>query len=315
VCPAQAVGTDADVRKNLNLASLQAGQMDGRGVKMMIVDSGIDQNKIPVVGGFSPNKSVSPGNSPPGHGTMVAFDALIAAPRAMIYDYPLLTSTAGGRWVGLLSDGLRVLSEIMVTHLQVPGPMVVVNSWALYDRRTDVPVGNPQNYCSNPRHPFNTIIPALTAAGIDVLFAAGNCGATWSDQRCGLSDRGPGNSILGANSHPDVISVAAVTINDDVLGYSSEGPGTLYANKPDIAGFSHFTGSGIFPVDVGTSAACPVVAGVVAALRSKSSIRNLPPAMVKNSLLQSARRIGSAGWDPQTGAGVIDAGAALALLP
>lgn len=315
VCPSGAVGTDADVRQKLNLASLQAGQMDGRGVKIMIVDSGIDQTKIPVAGGFSPNPSVSPGNSPSGHGTMVAFDALIAAPRAMIYDYPLLTTTAGGRWVGLLSDGLRVLSEIMVTCLQVPGPMVVVNSWALYDRRTDAAVGNPQNYCSNPRHPFNTIISALTAAGIDVLFAAGNCGATWPDQRCGLSDRGAGNSILGANSHPDVISVAAVTINDDVLGYSSEGPGALYANKPDIAGFSHFTGSGVSPVDSGTSSACPVVAGVVAALRSKSSIRDVPPATLKNSLLQSARRVGNPGWDPQTGAGVIDAGAALALLP
>ena len=193
--------------------------------------------------------------------------------------------------------------------------MVVVNSWALYDRRTDVAVGNPQNYCSNPRHPFNTIISALTASGIDVLFAASNCGATWPDQRCGLSDRGPGNSILGANSHPDVISVAAVTINDDILGYSSEGPGTLYANKPDIAGYSHFVGSAITPVDSGTSAACPVVAGVVAALRSKSSIRDLPPATVKNALLKSARCVGTAGWDPQTGAGVTDAGAALALLP
>lgn len=315
VCPPSSVGTVIDVRQRLNLASLQSNQMDGRGVKIMVVDGGIDQTQIPVVGGFSPNPAVSPGNSPSGHGTMVAFDALIAAPRAMIYDYPLLTSNSGGRTIGLLSDGLRVFSEIMVMHLQVPGPMVVINSWAVYDRRTDSPIGNPQNYCSNPRHPFNTLISALTATGIDVLFAAGNCGGTWADQRCGLNDRGPGNSIFGANSHPDVISVAAVTINDDVLGYSSEGPGTLYANKPDIAGFSHFAGSGVFPVDSGTSAACPVVAGVVAALRSKSSVSNLPPSTIKDALLQSARRISTADWNPQTGAGITDAGAALALLP
>jgi hypothetical protein len=315
VCPTNAVGTAADVRQKLNLNPLQADQMVGRGVKIMVVDSGIDQNQIQVAGGFSPNPSVSPGNSPPGHGTMVAYDALIAAPHAMIYDIPLLTSTAGGRWVGLLSDGLRAFAEIMAIHLQVPGPMVVVNSWALYDRRTDSPAGNPQNYCSNPHHPFNTIITALTSAGIDVLFAAGNCGGTWPDQRCGLSDRGPGNSILGANSHPDVITVAAVTVDYEVLGYSSEGPGTLCENKPDIAGFSHFSGSGVYPADTGTSAACPVAAGVVAALRSKTSIRDLAPATIKGSLLRSARRINGAGWNPQIGAGVIDAGAAKALLP
>jgi subtilisin family serine protease len=156
---------------------------------------------------------------------------------------------------------------------------------------------------------------SMIGSGIDVVFAAGNCGGAWPDRRCGSSDRGPGRSILGANSHPDVITVGAVTIHDDVLGYSSEGPGTLSANKPDLAGFSHFQGSGISPFDGGTSAACPVVAGVVAALRSKPSARGLTPAQLKAFLVKSARDVAGNGWDPQTGYGVIDAGAAWALLP
>jgi hypothetical protein len=116
VCPEYAVGNDADVRQKLNLTSLQVDQIDGPRVKIMIVDTGIDQTRIPVAGGFSPNPSVHPGNSPTDHGTMVAYDALIAAPHSMIYDYPLLTSITDGKWVGLLSDGLRVFAEIMIKH-------------------------------------------------------------------------------------------------------------------------------------------------------------------------------------------------------
>ncbi|MDP2992402.1 MAG: S8 family serine peptidase [Deltaproteobacteria bacterium] len=315
VSPTGAIGSDNDVRQKLNLASLHSAQFDGRGVKLMIVDTGIDQSRVGVSGGFSPNPAVSPGNSPPDHGTMVAFDACIAAPRAMVFDYPLLKSTDAGQWVGLLSDAIRVFSEIMIAVLQTPGPAVVVNSWGMYNRSQDAPVGNPQNYSANPRHPFNQLVTALIGAGVDVVFASGNCGSTYPDTRCGSSDRGPGNSIHGANSHPEVITVGAVTINDDALGYSSEGPGGLASQKPDVAGFSHFVGSGVYPVDSGTSAACPVVAGVVAALRSKPGFKSLAPAQLKAVLMKSARDVGAPGWDPQTGWGVVDAGAALTMVP
>jgi subtilisin family serine protease len=45
-------------------------------------------------------------------------------------------------------------------------------------------------------------------------------------------------------------------------------PGRLTKNKPDVAGYTHFKGSGVYTADGGTSAATPVVAGVVAAVRS-----------------------------------------------
>jgi len=315
VSPTGAVGSVHDVLQKLNLANLHSAQLDGRGVKLMIVDTGIDQSLVGVSGGFSINPAVSPGNSPPDHGTMVAFDACITAPKAMVFDYPLLKSASGSQWVGLLSDAIRVFAEIMIAVYQTPGPAVVVNSWGMYDRSQDAPIGSPQNYSANPRHPFNQLITTLVGMGIDVVFAAGNCGSTCPDSRCGPSDRGPGNSIHGANSHPEAITVGAVTINGDVLGYSSEGPGGLASQKPDVAGFSHFVGSGVFPVDSGTSAACPVVAGVVAAFRSKPSIKPLAPAQLKAVLMKSARDVGAPGWDPQTGWGVVDAGAALALLP
>jgi hypothetical protein len=313
ICPGGPVGAAADVRARLNLGPLQAAGFDGHGVRIAVVDTGIDGTRLNVVGGWSPRPGVGPGTTPAAHGTMVAYDAQLAAPAAMIYDYALLQSQSGGRWVAFLSDAIRAFAEIMAFILQNPGPMVVVNSWGMFDRVSDAPVGNPQNYSANPTHPFNQITGALAGSGADVFFAAGNCGSTCPDVRCGAGDRTPGNSIHGANSHPDVASVAAVTINDEVLGYSSEGPGGLTHDKPDFAAFSHFAGSGVNAQDDGTSAACPVAAGVAAALRSKPTVRAIPPADLRVAMVAGAR--GAGAWDPQTGWGIVDAGAALAHVP
>ncbi len=155
---------------------------------------------------------------------------------------------------------------------------------------------------------------AAFAAGADVFFAAGNCGADCPDQRCGAGDTGPGASIHGANSHPDVFTVAAVTVTDRRLGYSSQGPGALYSRKPDLAGFSHFAGSGIYPADGGTSAASPVAAGVAAALRQRLASDRLAPAQLKGLLQRTARDLGGDGWDYDLGYGVIDAAAAVKAL-
>lgn len=312
VCPSAAVGGVLDVENQTAIAPVHAAGHRGQGVRVAIVDNGIDGAFINVSGGLNMAGFPAPGTSPRHHGSMVAFDARIAAPNAMILDYPLLRTAAGGGWIGFLSDAIRIYAELLVQVLQVPGPMVVVNSWAVYDRSQDRPVGHPQNYSANPRHPFNQILTSLVGAGADVVFAAGNCGAGCPDGRCGLGDRGPGNSIHGANSHPDAISVAGITHNGDLLGYSSEGPGGLHAQKPDIAGTSHFSGSGVFPADSGTSAACPVVAGVVAALRSKPSARSITPAAMKTALLQSAIQPAaySPGWNSQTGFGAVNASAA-----
>jgi subtilisin family serine protease len=316
ICPNGAVGAVVDVQTHIGIGAVHAAGHRGQGVRIAVVDTGIDGTRINVSGGLNVPNFPAPGTSPIDHGTMVAFDALIGAPNAMILDYPLLKSVAGGGWIGFLSDAIRIYAELMILILQTPGPLVVVNSWAMYNRSSDRPVGNPQNYSANPKHPFNTILGALVGAGADVLFAAGNCGGMCPDGRCGVGDQGPGNSIHGANSHPDAYCIAGVTHTGDWLGYSSEGPGGLLAQKPDIAGTSHFVGSGVYPADGGTSAACPVVAGVVAALRSKPSARTITPAALKQALLNSAVQPAgtSAGWNGQTGFGVVRADAALALV-
>ena len=312
-CGEKAVGSDADVAKRLGVSKLRNASLTGKKVRVAIVDTGIDGTRIPVAGGWGPVPGYTPGTSPADHGTMCAFDALISAPDAKILDYALLQSTGAG-WSGFLSDALNAFANLIELLETKPGPLVVNNSWAMFDRTEDEPIGSDGNYSANPDHPFNQIVGSLIAAGADVCFAAGNCGKSCPDDRCGKHDVGSGQSIHGANSHPDVLTVAAVTIDDRRLGYSSQGPGGLAQRKPDVAGYSHFLGSKVWDVDAGTSAACPVVAGVIAALRQKVSVKKLPPASMKALLQRTCNDIDGAGWNSDLGYGIVDAGAALKAL-
>src|SRR5262249_18062175 len=124
-------------------------------------------------------------------------------------------------------------------------------------------------------------------------------------------------TITGANSHPDVICVAGVDTNQTLVGYSSLGPGTLFNNKPDIAAYTHFLGSEAFgrgEPDSGTSAACPVMAGVVAAVRSifpfDPANPNRTPANVKQFFIQNTVNPGGArGWRNDIGNGIVNTAA------
>lgn len=313
-CGNAAVGKASDVATKLGLSVLRKAGLTGKGVRVAIVDTGIDGNIAPVAGGWSPVPGYVPGSTGPDHGSMCAYDARIAAPDCRLLDYALLQSQAGGGWTGFLSDAVAGFAELLALLQAEAGPLVVNNSWGMFDRSDDAAIGSAENYSANPNHPFNQMAATLVAAGADVLFAAGNCGAQCADGRCGTGDVGPGASIHGANSHPDVVTVAAVTVKDRRLGYSSQGPGGLAARKPDIAAYSHFRGSGVYANDGGTSAACPVAAGVAAALRQKGPGRKLAPAQMKGLLQRSARDLDGNGWDYDIGYGVIDARAALKLL-
>lgn len=312
-CGPDAVGTDADVARRLGVPALRAAGLTGREVRVAIVDTGIDGRQIPVSGGWAPVRGYRPGSAPPAHGTMVAFDLRIAAQDARILDYALLQSRAQ-TWTALLSDAVAAYADLLQTLEGDAGPLVVNNSWGIYDRAQDAPIGSPENYSANPQHPFNQLVGSVVASGADVFFAAGNCGADCPSRQCGTKDIGPGASIHGANSHPDVVTVAAVTVTDRRLGYSSQGPGGLARRKPDLAGFSHFKGSGVYPVDTGTSAASPVAAGVAAALRQRVSTAKLTPAQLKGLLQRTARDLDGNGWDFDLGYGVVDAAAALLIV-
>lgn len=310
-CGAPPVGTTRGVQTGLSVSALRTAGLNGNGVRVAVVDTGIDGQLVPVSGGWTLDPADRPGQFARDHGSMVAFDVTIAAPRAQILDYAALSRVG---LATLLSNVLAAHTELLALIQQTPGPLVINNSWAVYRRGADEPIGSPGNYSANMNHPFNQILSTLVGAGADILFAAGNCGAECPDGRCGVTDIGPGASIHGGNSHPDILSIAAVTTRHERLGYSSQGPGGLYNRKPDLSAYSHFSGSGVFPADSGTSAASPVAAGVVAAIRQRFSPAQLPPAQLKGALQRSARDLSGQGWSYDFGYGVINARRALRML-
>jgi len=328
VCPGNpAVGKDGDVAKLLAVSKLAAAGMDGTGVYLAIVDTGINlahlqgkerTPKLDTAQSWTPaGVATTPGQHPVDHGTMCAYDAGIAAPAATLLDYAVLLSKTPGATTmsGLLSDAVLAYSHLRTILNAMPAAsraMVISNSWGMFAPAWDFPPGHPGNYSDNPNHPFNVMVANLEAAGADILFAAGNCGRDCPDSRCSFGTTLP---ICGANSHPAVLSIAGVDIHKSRVGYSSQGPGRLSAKKPDVSAYTHFEGSGVYPADSGTSAACPVAAGVVAAIRSKSSTAKLSPLQLRLLLLKTATDKGRKGFDYDYGWGILNPGKLAPLLP
>lgn len=329
------LGNAAAVAKKLNVAGLAARGLDGTDVAIAIVDTGINlafvASKLAATPLFDAAASWSPPGTPPpnpgawpvAHGSMCAFDALIAAPKATLVDFPVLTANypgGGSVMSGTLSAAIAAYGYMLTAWASGPltsyKALIASNSWGLYHPSWDFPAGHPGRYCDNPGHPFNVQLGAASRAGIDIVFAVGNCGAPCADNRCQGRTTG---SIMGASAMADVLTVAGCDLNDNRVGYSSQGPSiaNMYSQKPDITGYTHFLGSEAFgsgTPDSGTSAACPVLAGCVAALRTSASIPPrtvMSPAALCNALRMSARpKPAAQGWNGDYGFGIVDPSAA-----
>jgi subtilisin family serine protease len=294
---------------------LRDHRLSGQDVNVVIVDEGIDASKIPhnYAGGWAGGPSL-PGSTVDGHGMMIVRNVLALAPRAKIFDCPLLPPHISD--VPMFASDAQAVYDRMLTdirylrQLRWGGPnWVFVNAWAVYDRKSD-PGGQ---YTNNPTHPFNVAIANTDGAGIDVVFCAGNCGLFCPRSNCGARDRGPGYSIHGANSHAKVLTAGAVRTDGTWLGYSSEGPGQslLAKEKPDLCAPSQFCEThDAHARNTGTSASCALAAGVIAALRSRWDYAVMSPEELRGILRTTARRKPNTNWNGRLGYGIMDAAAA-----
>ncbi|HUP01595.1 MAG TPA: S8 family serine peptidase [Gemmatimonadota bacterium] len=153
---------------------------------------------------------------------------------------------------------------------------------------------------------FDDAIDAVEAAGAIVVWSAGNAGAA------GVTS--PGSR---ADSPVNAFSVGSVDADDQLAPLSGRGPsacGGPHATKPEVVApgegatsrnlFNQFT------TVRGTSFATPMVAGVLALMRSKDPL--ISPEEAKTILIQTARDLGPPGDDNAFGHGLVDAAAALA---
>jgi subtilase family protein len=341
------VGTTQTVRTKLDVPTLQANGLDGTGVGLAIVDSGIYVRRIQrLLGQMGPPTAVKldmPNSwRPPGlvtkpfdhrlgHGTMCAYDALIAAPEATLLDFPMLLArpVADHHSTSMVDAALLAYARLAILWW-VTRPfdaLVVSNSWGLFHPcLEDFPPGHPYRFIDNPNHALRKyLIRPLAATGMDIVFCGNNCG----DGRNCAGDCASGTClsktdrmIMGANTYEEVLTVGGCDTNDQMVGYSSRGPSIagMYQNKPDLVAYTHFLGSktvGMDVPDTGVSAACPAAAGCVAALRTRFKPNKVSPSRLFQKLRDTAYRPAGGGpWPrPDFGHGVIRPADAYQQLP
>ncbi len=295
----------------------------GQGAVVALMDTGADVNHPDLAASWrgGTNSWLDPYNAHPlspfdddGHGTgvlgiMVGGDfsgaTIGAAPLA--------------KWIAAKmfnDDGLTffsVIHQIFQWFLDPDGnpdtddaPDVVNGSWGFEDPST---VG--QCYNLFPAD-FQPEIDALNAAGVAVVFAAGNAGPA------------PGTSISPAN-YPGVIAVGSVNASNVVDATSSRGPGACPAKPayPDVTapGVSvktsdlSFGGLPNYAAGTGTSFSAPHASGVLSLLRSAFPDATLD--QLKIALSGSAIDLPAGapdGPDATYGNGLIDALAAFNFL-
>ena len=349
-CPGEQSGRQfgdrASADQLIGVKALKDAGLDGDGVHVVIVDRGLNKDDVEgkLKGRFGGGWAIVPQNGEPPiqpgalnvvrgvtnneHGMMIARNILRVAPKVCLYDLPLIPPRILGLPIFLSNAQAafeRVLADLQARGAKDKGEKwILVNAWAPFDRMSEVPRGN---YSENPSHPFLKLIGEMADHNIEMVFAAGNCGQFCPDPRCGAYDVGPGESVYGANAHPAVLTVGAITAHSIGIGFSSQGAdpdtlarvkphlGPLAREKPDLAAPSMFSEqSDRHTRNGGTSAACAMVAGVLAALRERWGPKDVSLDAMKQCLRETARRHGQAGWDARLGFGVIDAEAALSQL-
>jgi hypothetical protein len=262
----------------------------GSGVKVCVIDTGIDQDHEDFVTDRLTGLTSSsyPWNSDGyGHGTHCSGTIAAArnnggvigvAPDAEIYMVRVFADNGGWIYASGLLDA--------VYQCQAAGAKIVSMSlggpW-----RSDVE---------------NLAYRKLFEEGMLLIAAAGNLGET-----------AYGTEFMYPASYDGVISVAAVDSNKAVTSFSQKN------NRIDLAAPGLKVLSTIpmrwggYGYSSGTSMACPHVSGVAALLWSYKP--SATAAEIRDAMLQSAEDLGSSGQDDSYGHGLVSAMNALAILP
>jgi subtilisin family serine protease len=324
------------VRQLLNVDPVHKAKITGKGVRVVMIDSGFDQSRA----WFKPYRArssivLAPGASsrrtdPNGHGTGESANVFSVAPDCTFIGVKVDNDASPDQGASILEGFQEAL-----TH----NPRVITISMG-YDLRSDN--DKPLAKLPNSLVPLEAEIQAAIAAGIVVVFASGNGHYSFPGQMPGVISAGgvyvdaAGRAQASNYASAFPSAIYAGRIVPDFCGLVGMAPDATYIRLPipkgceidrDMSATDKTSATDGWGVFSGTSAAAPQVAGVCALLLQKNP--GLKPSEVKAVLRSTARDVSvgrasatsdpagrggvkaSSGLDGATGAGWIDAAAAL----
>lgn len=256
-------------------AEIMHSQSKGRGVKVAILDTGIDLDHpdLAVAGDVTFVTGTTSGDDDHGHGTMVAgivaaldndIGVIGVAPEAELYSVKVLNKEGGGYCSDILSgiewaidNGMNVVNMSFASRLNLPSAI-------------------------------QTALEKAYQAGIVLVAGAGNAGYIgW---------------VLPPARYEPVIAVGATDQQDVRASFSCTGP-TLELMAPGISIMTTSRGGG-YSSGSGTSFSTPHVTGVASLLIASGFTHN---AEVRQILQGTTEDLGSSGWDSYYGWGLVNA--------
>lgn len=296
---------------DLPLVNQKYPQLDGLGIKVGVIDTGVDPKHPDLVGktilfrDYIDKKNTLPRDDH-GHGTHVAGTIaggnqsgknIGVAPAAKLVIAKSFSKTGDSNDADLLLS-LQWMADPDGNPQTQDQPQVVSNSWNLDD--VEYRNNEPQ------LEPFCLAIESLEKLGVSVVFSAGNDGVS-------------GEDIKLPGACPQAITVAATDSGDQVPSFSSRGPvwwKNQKFNKPDISapGYnieSADTGGG-YKTRSGTSMSVPHIAGAIALL--KQAAPKAGPNDLKRALYIGATDVEDKGFDIDSGNGRLSVIKALNIL-
>jgi hypothetical protein len=269
----------------------------GAGIRVGIIDSGIDYMHPALGGGFGPGFKVAGGydfvnndNDPmddAGHGTHVA--GIVSAnsetlkgvaPQATLYAYKVLDAEGRGSESVIIDAIERAVDPD--------------NNGDPSDRLDIVNLSLGSNEGS-PTDPSAIAVNNAVRLGSVFVVAAGNSGYRTPTSGKENNYFYNGSATIGSPGTAELaITVGAADTLDKLAGFSSKGPNRVtFGIKPEVLApgtkvNSTFLNSGVTRLN-GTSMASPMIAGVAALL--KSLYPDWSPAQIKSAIVNTAKNI------------------------
>jgi subtilisin family serine protease len=326
--PAEVIPNDVEPGlRAINAHKMWAAGFTGAGTIVMGIDTGVDGNHPALnykwrgthvpwqQAWFDPNTGTNFPNDCDSHGTHTIGTMSGLQPSTN----DTIGVAIGAEWIAAktLCSGTHTSASIAAFQWAMdpdgnPGttddmPVAIGNSW--YD-----PNISTSEQCNPAQNPYIDVLTAVEAAGIAVVFSAGNSGpgaqSITSPKNVNIDEvhfwatgavdgNTPGYPIAGFSSRGPVVSACSTGVPSLDIKPEASAPGVSVRSA---------VLNGNYGFKSGTSMACPHVVGAIALL--KEAHPNRTGHELKMALYQTAVDLGASGEDNTYGMGIIDVWAA-----